>query len=64
MWETITFYVVVLFTTALVIYDVWVIFKKGVSASISRVMYVKATQHPMIPFLIGGVMAHLFWPNC
>ena len=34
----------------------------NVEATISVVLYDLAKQHPMIPFIIGVLCGHVFWP--
>ena len=45
-------------------YDVIALFAWGVDATISRVVGVEASfDAPTIPFGVGIVMGHLFWPQ-
>ena len=44
-------------------YDMLVIFFGDGSASISRVLLHDATITPIIPFSLGLVVGHLFWPQ-
>ncbi len=37
--------------------DVWLAIKKGFSGTISWFLY----KHPIIPFLMGVLIGHLFW---
>ena len=56
-----------LFITAIVliigVYDVVAMFGFGVDATISRVLLGGAYVTPAIPFTIGFLMGHLFWPQ-
>lgn len=46
------------------VYDVIALFVWGVDATISRVIGITASfDAPTIPFGIGVVMGHLFWPQ-
>ena len=46
------------------VYDVIALFAWGVDATISRVVGVEASfDAPTIPFGVGIVMGHLFWPQ-
>lgn len=44
------------------IYDGYLLMFKGYEATISWTLYTWALKFPVIPFLIGFVMGHLFWP--
>jgi hypothetical protein len=58
---TLTWDVIVAVIALLILYDIWVVCKKGADATISWTMYTKAQQYPIIGFGIGVVMGHLFW---
>lgn len=46
------------------VYDMIALFTWGVDATISRVVGVNASfDAPTIPFGVGVVMGHLFWPQ-
>ena len=56
-----------LFITAVVliigVYDVVAILGFGTDATISRVLLGTSVTTPAIPFAIGFLMGHLFWPQ-
>jgi hypothetical protein len=58
---TITRYVLLLVTAALVLYDIWVYYYGGEQATISNVIRNDSRDFPIVPFLIGALCAHLFW---
>lgn len=49
------------FVAIAIIYDVFIIIKKGKEQSISAFMIRLAYKHPIIPFAMGVLMGHLFW---
>ena len=59
---TTTIWILVIIAIFLGIYDISVIAKYGVKQSISYLIYNLARQYPAIPFLIGFLMGHLFFP--
>lgn len=50
-------------TVGLTGYDFWVIAQGGVDASISQVLLDAARRQPLVAFLFGGLMGHLFFPQ-
>lgn len=46
---------------SIIIYDVFVIYFWGPDAAISTLIRDWARDHPMIPFVAGLLIAHLFW---
>lgn len=56
--------VLVLSTVLLIAYDIWVILKYGVEATISRVIYNASRRVPALAFAFGFLCGHLFWTNC
>lgn len=45
------------------VYDAIALFTWGVDATISRVVVEASFDAPTIPFGVGCVMGHLFWPQ-
>lgn len=45
------------------IYDVWAISTSGYDASISVIIVDWSRQLPILPFAIGVLAGHLFWPQ-
>jgi hypothetical protein len=58
---TLKFSLVIL--AAIIVFDVWTLLKRGYSTTISYTLYVSAVRFPIIPFALGVVAGHLFWPN-
>lgn len=44
-------------------YDVWMLAARGYKSTISFTMLTAAQTWPIIPFAIGIVFGHLFWPQ-
>jgi hypothetical protein len=44
-------------------YDVLALTEGGVDATISRVLYHGASDHPIIAVAFGVLVGHLFWPQ-
>ncbi len=54
----------ILFIVALVtVYDVWTLVRRGYNTTISWTLYAWATRWPIIPFALGVLAGHLFFPN-
>jgi hypothetical protein len=49
---------------AIAIYDIYVLWKDGVKSTISVRILNWSIKYPVIPFVFGFVMGHLFWSNC
>lgn len=50
-----------LIISAIIIFDVFIIIKKGKYYSISAAIIRASHKYPSIPFLLGFVCGHLFW---
>jgi uncharacterized membrane protein len=44
-------------------WDIWVTNLGDPKASFSQVILDKSMKDPIIPFLVGVLIGHLFWPN-
>jgi hypothetical protein len=62
-WKNLTYYVIISTIALLAGYDIVAINNGGVDASISVMLYTWACSYPIIPFVLGGLCGHLFWPN-
>lgn len=47
----------------IVAFDLWTISAHGYDTTISAVGYQFARNYPIIPFALGVVVGHLYWPN-
>lgn len=56
---TTVFIFVIIFIVA--VYDVWVIWKKGKTHSISAVIIRSSKQYPLITLMVGVLIGHLYW---
>lgn len=55
---------ILLFVTfGLIAWDIYVATNREKRDTISVVMLDTARKHPAIPFLLGVIMGHLFWPQ-
>lgn len=55
---------VALFIVALIaVYDIWTLVTRGYETTISAVTYNLSKRFPIIPFAIGVIAGHLWWPN-
>jgi hypothetical protein len=45
-----------------VVYDVWAYYAEGANKTISVAIYSRALQYPIIPFIVGVLCGHFFWP--
>ncbi len=59
--DSLTMGVLSVFAVGLIVYDVWTVLKRGSSTTISVQLYEFSKNYPMVPFLIGFVMGHIFW---
>ena len=59
----ITKFLIILVFCVIFIWDsIVMFFAKDLNATISFSMYTISTQHPIIPFTIGVLVGHVFWP--
>ncbi len=47
----------------IIVYDVWTLSARGYNTTISWNLYAMAMRFPIVPFALGIVAGHLFWPN-
>lgn len=59
----ITVAVILAVVLALVLYDVWALYRFGVDATISAITLRAAMAHPVVALAVGVVCGHLFWPQ-
>lgn len=52
---------IAIIVVSIVVFDYWVIWKKGKKESISAHIIRASHDYPLIPFLLGIVCGHLFW---
>jgi hypothetical protein len=58
-----TSWVLILFVVGLIVWDV-LAFRQGTpGTTVSEVVLAYARQHPWLPFSMGAVAGHLFWPQ-
>lgn len=62
MSET-TISVLAITLVSLVVYDVIIFIKEGPQATISYDLLGLSRDYPIIPFALGVIAGHLFWPN-
>lgn len=63
-WKSVTRWVVIAGLLATAIYDLVALALGGEAATISRVVGIEGSfDAPTIPFAVGFVMGHLFWPQ-
>ena len=48
---------------AIIGFDVWSLLARGYETTISWTLYQLSLKQPIVPFAIGGVCGHLWWPN-
>lgn len=60
---SLTTYFVIGLVGLITIFDVYILIKKGIDATISRTLYLGACKYPIIAFALGVVCGHLFWLN-
>lgn len=59
--KKVTQIVICIALVGLIIYDVIAIVQGGTEASISSIIITYAYKMPMMPFMVGFLMGHLFW---
>lgn len=62
-WRRVTKHALIALVAVVVVYDVYVILVGGPEASISRVTRDWAMHWQAVPFGVGIVTGHLFWPE-
>ena len=50
-------------TAGLLVYEAWAVFNREVGDTISEIIWGLA-KRPIVPFVFGLVMGHLFWQRC
>jgi hypothetical protein len=58
---TLTTIILALGAFLLACYDIVVAVSLGPSATLSAVLYKLSQRYPVIPFVIGFVLGHIFW---
>ncbi len=47
----------------LMLYDLFILIRRGYPATVSATLYKFSQRFPIIPFLLGGFFFHVLWPN-
>jgi len=55
--------IIIAATMLVIVYDVIAVSAWGVDATVSRVTLSWAKSNPILPFAVGVVCGHLFWPQ-
>ena len=58
-----TFWLLIVITAVLLVWDLYVAFSPEPGDTISEVLLWTAQRHPVLPFVVGVVCGHLFWPQ-
>jgi len=61
--KIVTIVIMLVFLVGLVGWDIYVVTNGSPGATISEIMLVAAKLNPIIPFALGIVAGHLFWPQ-
>jgi len=62
-WLTITKILIIFVFCSILLWDLSVMFFcKDTSMTISQSLYTISKQHPIVPFTIGVLVGHVFWP--
>jgi len=59
---TVTRMVLTMTLVCLLVYDLFAVYRFGYEGTISLVVFTMAKSYPIIPFLAGVVVGHLFFP--
>lgn len=60
-WRNVTKFSIIGVAVLLGGYDIFVVLKSGVNATISRVVYNAAADYPITAFAFGVLIGHLYW---
>jgi len=63
MLDTIAKLIIIAIIAVITIWDVAVVLMGRPDTTISAVILKLSKEHPMIPFTLGVLVGHLFWPN-
>lgn len=63
MSRRLTIAILVMTAVVLIVWDIYVAVNGVSGDTISEVVLSFAQKHPVIPFVFGVVMGHLFWPQ-
>lgn len=58
---TATGWLLVLFIAVGILWDLFALWCWGIEATVSAVLLGWARRHPIIPFVLGVLVGHLFW---
>ena len=62
-WLNITKFLIILVFCCIFIWDLTVMFFcKDLTVTISHALYTISREHPIIPFSLGVLTGHVFWP--
>ena len=59
--KVITIVLLLGFASALIGWDIYVYFHGESVDMVTSVIWNTSTEHPVVPFIVGVVMGHLFW---
>ncbi len=63
MLDTIAKLIIIAIIAVITIWDVAVVLMGRPDTTIGAVILKLSKEHPMIPFTLGVLIGHLFWPN-
>jgi hypothetical protein len=63
MYTTIAKYIILLIVIIIACWDIFAVSINCKDATLSVVLLSLTKQYPIIAFVIGVVVGHLFWPN-
>ena len=62
-WLNVTKLLIIIVFCGILLWDMTVMFFcKDMSVTISHALYTISREHPIIPFIIGVLVGHVFWP--
>ena len=63
MTDPLTVGFIVLVVALITLYDVWTLWRRGYNTTVSWNLYIIARRFPIVPFLVGLLVGHLWFPN-
>ena len=62
-WKKLTAIILVVVVSAISIYDIFAAVYGGDGATVSEVVRAVSYSYPIVPFTLGVVCGHWFWPK-
>ena len=62
MQDSLTLSILGIIISILIIYDLFTVLERGSETTISVQLFEFSKKYPIVPFVLGIVFGHIFWP--